>query len=80
MHLRNSVLWFAQKMETKLRENEYKPDWRNQTQLYLFGYLQGEIKELGEQIHLDQSDSGRVIEEAVDVGNLAMMIADNMSR
>lgn len=80
MHLRNSVLWFAQRMEAKLRENDHKQDWAKQTQLYLFGYLEGEVKELEEELRKDELERDRVIGEAVDVGNLAMMIADNMSR
>ncbi len=78
MHLRNSVLWFAGRMELKLREKDQKPYWRNQTQLYLFEYLEGEVKELEEELRADALDRDKVIEEAVDVGNLAMMIADNM--
>ncbi len=80
MHLRNSVLWFAQKMEAKLRENDHKPYWRDQTQSYLLGYLEGELRELRKELYRDELDRDKVISEAVDVGNMAMMIADNMGR
>lgn len=79
MHLRNSVLWFAQNMEAKLRENDDKPNWREQGLPYLFDYLVGEVKELSNELKASQLDRDKVISEATDVGNLAMMIADKIS-
>jgi hypothetical protein len=69
---REPVAWFARRMEAKLRENDWKGGWENCTLQYLFEKLDEEIHELSAC-----STDVEVIEEAADVANIAMMIADN---
>jgi hypothetical protein len=70
---RDVVLWFAHRMEMTLREHDDRPEWTCETQEYLWSRLMDECMELSQAI-----DNGNgVIDEAVDVANFAMMIADN---
>lgn len=69
--VREPVLWFAGKMESKLQENDHKGGWENCTFQYLFQKLDEEVKELTTCISEEKA-----IQEAADVANIAMMIAD----
>jgi len=60
-------------MEKKLRENDYKKHWSNCDHQYLLNRLKEEVTEL-------EKPMWDVIEEAADVANFAMMIADNERR
>jgi hypothetical protein len=82
---RDDVRWFAVEMETKLRANDHKGHWRNCDFPYLDRRLDEEIKELKSALsRLDHpvtpEQRQRVIAEAADVANFAMMIADNARR
>ncbi|MDF2883839.1 MAG: hypothetical protein K0R54_4403 [Clostridiaceae bacterium] len=71
---RPSVMIFANAMEKKLKDNDYKGGWKNCPIEYLANKLDEEIEEL-----LDAVSNGtpsKVLSEAADVGNIAMMIAD----
>ena len=75
-------------MEAQLRDNDHKPGWKNDTDLDLFERLGEESAELLSAIHrhakrVSWGDSWvmedtvpRIGQEAADVANFAMMIAD----
>lgn len=79
---REAVRWFANEMEKKLIANDYKGGWENSDQFQLFNKLrQEECSELLEamidsKLPVDPTALENIIEEAADVANLAMMIAD----
>lgn len=87
---RPAVREFADRMEAKLRANDHKPDWRQQRFSYLLARLGQEVAELEEALRAvaEASAANRtlaetfglceaVADEAADVANFAMMIADN---
>ncbi len=73
--LRLIVLWFAQQMEQKLRENDHKGGWHHNKAPELVSRLLEEVAEL--RTALTQPGSAETVAEAADVANFAMMIADN---
>ena len=88
--LREQVKWFAGQMEETLQRNDHKTGWSDCSQLWLLGRLQQEYLELCQTVtfgvnpkavipgtSLDDLNTERVIREATDVANFAMMIADN---
>ena len=81
IELRPEVQWFAEQMELRLRANDHKGGWQLEDQRWLSGRLGEEWEEL--KTALWDMDNNRlsspesVISEAADVGNFAMMIADN---
>ena len=92
MEPRKEVKEFAELMEEKLRENDYKGHWSGCSYAYLIQRLHEEVKELhealssfviGQSMPRDLSGSysieqyGEVEDECRDVSNIAMMIADN---
>lgn len=72
---REEVRWFAGLMEGQLRANDHKGGWHSMTKFQLHERLEEEVKEL-EQAILGGGHSERIIREASDVANFAMMIAD----
>ena len=72
--IRHEVLWFARQMEIKLKENDHKSDYRNESLQYLSMRLTQERKELTEA--LKSRDQIKIIRECADIANFAMMIAD----
>lgn len=76
---RESVVWFGAQMEVKLRGNDHKGGWENVGAAKLFTLLLGEVEELREAV-LEEHTPPRLIDEAADVANFAMMIADNARR
>lgn len=78
MELRSSVLWFAKRMEEKLRVYDgEKPGWSGDDINTLFEHLINETNELFNELNEGLLDIERIIIECADVANLAMMIADN---
>ena len=76
--LRPEVQWFAEQMERKLRENDWKGGWQVDSYQSLCQRLKEEGSELEQLIPSVLKDSpSHVIGEAADVANFAMMIADN---
>lgn len=68
--------WFVERMREKLAvpRNQEKGDWRGADTDYIFGLLMKEVMELHRAI---LTGTGmKVIEEAADVANFAMMLAD----
>ena len=87
--LRPSVAWFAAQMEMKLRKyDDEKDGWEHCTFNHLFSALKGEIAELRDAwgpFGLCEDDTlsdlkDKVVEEAADIANYAMMIADTAAR
>lgn len=79
LEIRHSVMVFAIEMEKKLRANDHKGGWENTEISVLFNELRVESGELfSVMYHSDgKVDPKSVVEEAADVANFAMMIADN---
>lgn len=75
MEIRKELQWFVQEMETQLKENDHKGGWKNCTDSYLLSRLLEEVSEL--LLVTLENDQLRIKEEAADVANFAMMIADN---
>ena len=88
MKLRKELLWFAQEMEAKLRENDHKGGWQGCRFAALFPRLRDECDELLVKAHplqldtiaetLSTEDACQLIHECADISNFAMMIADNI--
>lgn len=78
IELRPVVLWFAQQMELKLRENDHKGGWHEDDPWSLSHRVLEEADELSEAVE-PESVAGRSarISEAVDVANMALMVADH---
>jgi len=90
--IRPELQWFAGMMEDKLSKNDWKGGWQNFSLPDLLKKLQGEVQELTDAIndmlwvatynHFYGSDMpmsvpvNRVIMEAADVANFAMMAAE----
>jgi NTP pyrophosphatase (non-canonical NTP hydrolase) len=72
--MRSEVVWFAQEMERKLQENDYKSHWSGCSPKWLLNRLRQETSELERAIA--KGDAKDIAREAADVGNFAMMIAD----
>jgi NTP pyrophosphatase (non-canonical NTP hydrolase) len=72
------VLAFARRMEAKLEANRHKGNregWLKDSPFDLFRRLRDEADELGEALRC-RSESEVIANEAADVANFAMMIAD----
>src|SRR3990167_7929067 len=86
LDMRPEVRAFAAAMEKKLRVNDHRPHWRGCDHRYLYGRLLEEVEELRvaalrwvddqAKIQSDPAAPARVLDEAADVGNFAMMVAD----
>ncbi len=77
MPLRDEVIAFACAMEQELQENEHKGSWKNDNIFSLLERLREETDEL--ELALKLGESPVVItQEAADVANFAMMIADRI--
>jgi len=75
MGIRKSVLWFAGRMERKLRrDDEAKGDWKNLPVAYLYRRLVEESEELRCAITAGEPMEA-IIDECADVGNMAHFIA-----
>jgi len=76
--VREEVQEFAESMELELMKHDDRPGWKDCDPFWLLGRLNEEVREL-EIVLKDPTRDGRVTqirEEAADVGNFAMMIAD----
>ena len=86
LELRPTVQWFAEHMELKLRANDHKDGWSDERIRSLMKRLYGEAWELSLVLERCQADTihesldPRIIAEAADVANFAMMVADNARR
>lgn len=83
--VRASVVRFGETMERKLRRNAWKGGWEDSHDFVLLAGLQGEVLELQRAITIAEHEHhypqplglDRIIEEAADVANFAMMLLDN---
>jgi len=76
------VLRFAKVMEHKLALNRHKGDregWSSSDVFSLLDRLDEEVEELNDSIGINSIPAAKVIVEAADVANFAMMIADHFS-
>lgn len=69
---RTSVQRFAEQMELALRRNSHKDGWSRCSSRYLFRRMREEIEELSRA----KPQTIAKVQEAADVANFAMMIAD----
>mgnify|MGYP000899229991 FL=1 len=77
LRVRPEVAKFAELMEQKLRANDHKGHWRGSSLSYLIARLREECGELIDAIlYEEDSAPGHITEEAADVANFAMFIAD----
>ena len=76
--IRGEVRWFAAEMERKLRLNDRRGGWAESHQDWLLDRLRAEARELDGA--LQSGGTYKIIDEAADVANFAMMIADNARR
>lgn len=77
---RPSVKWFAEQMERKLSANDHKGQWQSCDAMWLLRRLKEETTELEEALLQAKFDAHELINEAADIANFAMMIADNARR
>ncbi len=87
MKPRLEIRLFAAAMEKRLQENDHKGGWGDETLRWLLGRLRDELAELEHAAGLGcrscrrgktkSIDPVRVLHEATDVANFAMMVAQN---
>ena len=85
MKVRKQVANFAEAMEVKLKQNDHKEHWSEESIDSLYDMLVEEKEELRKELAFayrdpDDFDIEQAQEEAIDVANFAMMIWDNLSR
>lgn len=73
---RQCVARFGIAMRRKLRENRFKGGWRHEDLEFLLDKLQEEVDELRAAITCEPRLFRDIEDEAADVGNMAMMLAD----
>lgn len=66
---------FAADMERRLRENDRSLEWDGQTDNYLMSCLEENVEQLLSELRKSQRDPKRIVHEAADIANLAMMLA-----
>lgn len=77
IRVRPEVARFAELMEQKLRANDHKGHWLGSSLSYLIARLREECGELIDAVlYEEDSTPGHITEEAADVANFAMFIAD----
>ena len=76
--IRKEVVWFAEQMEARLKENDHKKGWQDCDFLYLQLRLRREYNELRREIMTtEKKDVDKIISECADIANFCMMIANN---
>ncbi len=73
--LREELLWFAGRMEEKLKANDHKLTWRSCRRSDMLRRISGELTELQNAIRT-RRPTDEIIDEAADVANFCMMVAD----
>lgn len=83
---RIAVESFADLMEQRLSKNDHKGGWEDESNKYLIERIEEELEELKEAIIAVETNNSSwlrqqlyksIRDEAADVANFAMMIADN---
>ena len=75
-----SLMQFALDMQNRLSANAHKGGWQNEPDAYLLKRLRQELGELTKELNRRDCSPEKVVHEATDVANFAMMIADNWRR
>lgn len=75
MNYRDVVARFGSAMEVELNQNDHKLHWSNYSAKWLLNRLRQEVRELAKAVEAD-SRPERILSEAADVANFALMIAD----
>ena len=78
--VRPVVKWFAEQMEAALKRNDHKSGWLNDDWDELYDRILDETKELYRECGKFSKDEEKIIMEAADVANFAMMIADKFGK
>ena len=73
--MRSEVKNFAALMEAKLKKNDWKGGWKNESIVDMLNRLNEEVAELN-QIAFESSDGLDIRDECIDVANFAMIISD----
>jgi len=76
--LRPEVIWFAGRMEKKLKKNDHKGGWSEDMLPYLGKRFGEEVNEFIDAMYSNNAEG--TINEAADVANFAMMIADILAK
>lgn len=81
MKLNKNVTRFASQMQEKLNDRAFKghQGWHGKSVSWLFDRAHEELKELQDVI-VNYEDPESIEEEAADVANFLMMVADNYKR
>jgi len=74
--VRLEVWDFAIEMERVLRDNDHKGGWDGEDPEWLRERLEGERAELRDAVALGIRNNQNVLHETIDIGNFAMMLAD----
>ncbi len=74
------VKWFSEQMEAALKRNDHKSGWLNDDWDELHDRILDETKELYRECGKFSKDEEKIIREAADVANFAMMIADKFGK
>ncbi|MCG8400087.1 MAG: hypothetical protein MJA84_00655 [Firmicutes bacterium] len=74
--IREEVRWFTRLMEERLQANDHKGGWENCSLEWLVIKLTEEVGEVAALICKHDLCREKIIKEAADVANMAMMIAD----
>lgn len=81
IELRPALRRFAVAMERKLRANDYKGGWEDEPLEYLIDHAWDELHELNKSLFPESSaDPALCVDEAADIANYCMMIADRFLR
>ncbi|MFD1776979.1 hypothetical protein [Paenibacillus rhizophilus] len=77
--IRPSVIWFAEQMEQRLKENDNKDGWEECDRMFLLNRLEANYHSLWakQQAYGACFDADGTIRKAANIANFAMMIADN---
>ena len=79
LQIRPIILAFTATMEEKMLANNHKGCWRRCDPLWLYAKLGEEVGELGRiLVRNHNDDTGKATREAIDIANVAMMIADRL--
>ena len=73
------LLAFSVRMNRKLQANNHKGGWNQDSIFHLRFRICEELVELFEALD-EHADPEEIADEAADVANFAMMIADNVTR
>jgi len=76
--MRDEVKQFAEQMEDRLKDNDWKGGWEDCSPMWLAEKLLNEAIELNTA--LLEKNTNKIAHETADVANYAMMIADVVSR